>query len=473
MNLPAEGAGRIEFDEAPLRLFHFQVTAGAAGGNFSQGFALGIVGIALSLAATPLHLTALWTGLIAGASLLGIFAGSVAAGPVVDRIGRRPIFAWDMIALGVLSVLQFFAHTSADLLALRLAIGVVLGADYVVNKPMLIEFTPRQARGKLLSTLSVAWALGYACAYFVGFLLDGMGAESWRWMLLASAAPCFLVLPLRIAVPETPLWLIRHERLEKAARIVRERLGANVSLPVSRSEEPTGRSGWQRLFSPALRLRTLVGCAFFTCLVIPYFAVGTFVPQVLTAMKIQSPYGGGLIYNLTLLAGGIGGLLIVDHLSRRRFLIGSFVIAAATMLILTVWDGAPGTAVTILFALFAGVLSTASNLVYVYLPELFPTDLRASGIGLSVAVSRIGSAASTFLLPVVVASYGIHTALDSCVAVLVIGAVICHMWAPETKQLRLAELDELAVPPNGDRNPGNECEADQTCLAVTNAKVDR
>jgi putative MFS transporter len=94
-------------------------------------------------------------------------------------------------------------------------------------------------------------------------------------------------------------------------------------------------------------------------------------------------------------------------------------------------------AMSVLFALFAGVLSAASNLVYVYLPELFPTDLRASGIGLAIAASRIGSAVSTFLLPIVVASYGARAALGTCVAVLAIGAVICQRWAPETKNVRL------------------------------------
>jgi putative MFS transporter len=99
----------------------------------------------------------------------------------------------------------------------------------------------------------------------------------------------------------------------------------------------------------------------------------------------------------------------------------------------------------ILFALFAGVLSAASNLVYVYLPELFPTDLRASGIGLASAASRVGSAVSTFLLPVVVANYGIRVTLAACAGVLFIGAIVCQRWAPETRNLRLGALDEEAA----------------------------
>ena len=77
-------------------------------------------------------------------------------------------------------------------------------------------------------------------------------------------------------------------------------------------------------------------------------------------------------------------------------------------------------------------------MVYVYLPELFPTDLRASGIGLAIAASRVGSAVSTFLLPLVVAGLGVRVALGGCVAVLACGALVCHAWAPETKSVRLA-----------------------------------
>ncbi len=154
-------------------------------------------------------------------------------------------------------------------------------------------------------------------------------------------------------------------------------------------------------------------------------------------MKLENSYAGGIIYNASLLAGAIAGRGVVDKMRRRTFLIGSFVVAAATMLVLCLWSDIPAALMILLFAVFAGVLSAASNLVYVYLPELFPTDLRASGIGLAIASSRIGSAISTFLLPVVVAGYGVRAALGACVAVLAIGAMICRQWAPETRNVSL------------------------------------
>jgi len=72
-------------------------------------------------------------------------------------------------------------------------------------------------------------------------------------------------------------------------------------LEPSTPAPPTAKGRWRRLFSPSWRTHTLVACAFFTCLVIPYFAVGTFVSLVMSAMRLESAYGGGLVYNLTLL----------------------------------------------------------------------------------------------------------------------------------------------------------------------------
>ena len=441
---PVLESPRIDYEEAPFRWFHLRVALGASGGEFSEGFGLGIIGICLNRAAPQLDLDPVWMGGLGAASLASLFAGALLTGAAADRFGRRPIFGFNMVFLGVLSLLQGFVHSRGELLVLRLAIGFVLGSDYAVNKAMLIEYTPRRMRGRILGLLSVMWATGYASAYFAGFALDGLGPDAWRWMLVSSAVPCFLVLPLRVTVPETPMWLTLNGHHEAAARIVREKLGAAVSPPAisSATLAPANQGRWSELFSPAWRRCTFVACAFFTCLVIPYFAVGTFVAQVMSAVNIESGYVGGLVYNFSLLSGAILGLLIVDRVSRRSFLVGSLWIAGAATFALTVWDPLPAIAMILLFAIFAGVLSAASNLVYVYLPELFPTALRASGIGLASAVSRIGSAVSTFLLPVVVATYGVHAALGACVAVLAAGALICQAWAPETQNLRLENLDQ-------------------------------
>jgi MFS transporter, putative metabolite transport protein len=442
--MPSAGAAApqmVAYDEAPLRPLHRRLAVAGTAGVFADGYGLGIIGIALSLASAQLQLGPLWIGLIGGASLAGLFAGALFIGPVCDRFGRRPIFACNMALAGILSLLQFLVVSGAQLLAIRLLVGFLLGTDYVVSKTLLTEFSPRRLRGRVLAVLSIAWAGGYACAYAVGFALTAHGPSAWRWMLLTSAAPCLLIAPLRMTIPESPLWLVNHGEPERAARIVRERLGDFIHAPVVQPRAPAGRGRWRQLLSGRWRVRTLVGCTFFTCQVIPYFAVGTFIAQVMAALQLEGAYVGGLFYNAALLLGAVAGLLLIDRMPRRVFLLGTFSAAAATMLVLSTWNHMPPALMVALFALFACVLSAASNLVYVYLPELFPTDLRASGIGLAIAASRIGSAISTFLLPIVVARVGAHAALGACFAVLTLGALVCQRWAPETAGTPLASLD--------------------------------
>ena len=329
-------------------------------------------------------------------------------------------------------------HFCRAVVRLRLILGFLLGADYVVSQAMLTEFSLRRFRGRMLGSLQMAWVFGFVFAYFVGYWLKDVGPDSWRWMLMSSAVPALLVLPLRITIPESALWLLGRGRRHEALQIVREKIGANVVLAPRVVEASAAGLHWRQLFSPTWRRRTLIGCIFFTCQVIPYFALGTFIPTVMSALHVQGNYRGSLVYGAFLVIGVIFGMVIVDRMPRRLFLIGSFAIAAGAMAALSWSQAWSSSGVVALFAIFACTLSAGTNLESVYLSELFPTHLRASGIGLAIAASRVGSATGTFLLPIVVAHMGVRPALWFCVAVLSFGGFICLLWAPETRNVPMA-----------------------------------
>ncbi|WP_432044598.1 MFS transporter [Streptomyces asiaticus] len=444
----------IAYDDAPLTRFHIRIAVAGTGGQFSDGFILGIIGIVIASAGDTLGLTPLWTGALGAATLTGLFVGAIAVGPVADRIGRRSVFGWDMLFFAILSLLQFFVQTPGQLLILRLLLGLVLGADYVVSKSLVTEHSPRKFRGRLMSLLAVAWAAGYVFAYLIGFLLTGHGDNAWRYMLAISALPALLVFGFRLGVPESPLWLARHQRNAEAADVVRRHLGPGVLPPAA--PPPSRDRGFTALFGPAYRRRTAVGALFYVCQVIPFFALGTFSSQVMESLGVTSKMGAGALYNVFLLIGAVVGLVLIDHISRRRFLVGTFFIGAVLLTALILFAGAGASAIVVIgvFAAFAFLMSAAVNLEFVYPPELFPTDLRASGVGIATAASRLGSAASTFLLPVVEAGHGINTALVGCVVILLAGGVVCWVWAPETSTESLLDTDTDTAATSGQRPSG-------------------
>jgi putative MFS transporter len=240
------------------------------------------------------------------------------------------------------------------------------------------------------------------------------------------------------------MWLMKRGRGDEALAIIHRKFGPEVMLSKQTVAPQQSRGAWSELFSPRWRKNTIVGCVFYTCQVIPYFALGTFSPKVLEALQVKDKFVGGLVYNILLFAGAVIGLLLIDKLSRRMFLIGTFYFAALALAVLAYASFGPiGTMLA--FGLFACILSAAANLEFVYPPELFPTHLRASGVGLAVASSRFGSAISTFLLPLAVQHVGIHAALGVCVAVLLVGGVFCHVLAPETGGENLSDVKSDAA----------------------------
>lgn len=435
----AASINAIPFESVPFKRFHLHVGSSACGGQFADGFELGIIGLAIALAAIPLKLDAIWMGLLGGAALAGLFLGSLISGVIVDRFGRRKIFAYDMLFAAAISAAQFFVTEAWQLLVLRFALGMVLGFDYVVSKALLTELSPIRFRGRLLSIMAIAWVTGYAFSYIVGFFLRDLGPDAWRYMLVVSSVPATLIFLFRLGVPESPLWLIKKGRVEEAERIVRTKLGEGIVLPSAGTEVRKTGGEWAELFSKKWRRNTAIGGIFYACQVIPYFALGTFLPKIFEALHVSDKYLGGLAYNIFLLLGAVIGTIVVDRILRRTFLISTFLMGAGVLAVLAA--GVLGSSgVIVAFALFALILSASANLEFIYPPELFPTHLRGTGVGFAVAASRFGSAASTFLLPTVVQNFGIQAALGACVVVMLFGAITSYLWAPETSNMKLAEV---------------------------------
>lgn len=435
----ASGQATHSYDDAPLNRFHLKITALTFGANFSDGYHLGTIGIALTLIAPQMHLGATWQGLLGASALIGIFAGSIGIGWAADRIGRQRLYMLDFLLIAVASAAEFFVGDPVTLFVLRLLIGFGIGADYAIGPTLVAEFCPRRQRGFLLASLTAMWTVGYIAAYFLGNYLVGLGPDGWRWLLASSALPAVVVLLLRIGTPESPRWLISKGRIDEARAVVTRYIGAGVDFDSLLHRTGSARkSGYRDLFARHQWRKTAFGILYYNCQVIPYFAIYTFLPIVMKRFDFQDePFLGNALLNGFLLLGSIVGLWFVARFTRRGFVIASFVVMAAALGPLGLWPDAPRLLLFGLFLVFTFTMSAASNLDQVYPPELFSTDLRSSGVGLLNGLSRVGSAVGTFLLPVSVATLGFSASMTALAATLVLGAVVSLAWAPETGELAL------------------------------------
>ncbi|CAH0534406.1 Inner membrane metabolite transport protein YgcS [Vibrio stylophorae] len=418
-------------DDAPFQSVHVYAALGGMGGHLTDGYVLGIIGIALGMAGSELTLNAYWLGLLGAASLLGLLFGSLISGIFVDRLGRLNLYRWSMVAIFALSVVQCFVHTTEVLLVVRLLIGLSLGADYVVGLSLISEILPKRHRGSVLGSMIVTWGLGYMLSFCIGYWLGESTGDNWRLVLATSSVPAFLTMLVRWQTPESPNWLFSHGYPEKAQQVVERYFSNPIRLEHYENDRQT--TSFSSIFGKELRANTFVGSVFYACQVIPYFAIGTFIPVILKGVGVHSVYYTGLIYNSALVIGSLIGVFLVNRLSRREFLIGGFYFSAITLSLVIVMMEHSFVAMSIFFGLFSLGLSASCVLDTVYPPELFPNESIGAGVGFVVSMSRLGSGLGTFLFPIISEDYGVAFALKICVVTLMFGAIVCTRYAPETK----------------------------------------
>lgn len=422
----------------PLTGFHLRVTATTFGANFSDGYALGIIGAVLPALTTTMHLSGTWQGLLGASALIGLFFGSILLGRVADAIGRQKLYLYNFWLIAIASAAQFWAHDPMTLFLLRVVIGFGLGADYAVGPTLLAEFAPRRLRGVLLGSLTVLWTVGYVVANILGTYLP-ISSDTAHWLLASGSLPALLVLLLRIGIPESPSWLASRGRAEEAAEIRRRYLGQTVTAQDIATTTPQPTARYRELFAPGQARKTWFGVLFYSAQVLPYFAIYTFMSQILGTLRISDADTQNLVLNLALLLGGVIGLWPVQRMGRRPFTIGTFAILTACLAAMAVFGDANGWVLMVPFLVYTFVMAGASNITQVYPAELFPTALRGSGVGFLNGTSRIASAVGTFVLPVSLDSLGVRWSMGWLALVLLLGTVVSVAWAPETRDTLTAD----------------------------------
>ncbi|MEW5620774.1 MFS transporter [Pseudomonas putida] len=433
-------------EDAPLNAFHRKLAVYSSGGPFLDGYVLSIIGVAMVQISGALSLSAFWEGLIAASALIGVFLGGFLGGWFTDKYGRKILYLVDLIAIVGFSVAQFWVESAWALFAWRLLIGIAVGADYPIATSLLAEFLPRKHRGPLLAAMVLMWFAGAAVAYLVGeLLLRAMGDDGWRWVLASAVVPGALFLIARSGTPESPRWLLNKGRVAEADAVIKKVYGPSYSisdLPEAVSEKPT--SVWS-LFHSGYGKRMAFITLFWTCAIVPLFAIYAFAPKVLQALKLTGDWAsyGSIAITFLFTLGCLLATKLINRMGRRKMLIHSFLWSGLSLLLLGMFPDASPTLVLILFGGYAVMIGGAQVLEYVYPNELFPTEIRASAVGLATSLSRIGAAVGTYLVPISLASLGIANTMFAAAVISLFGALISWWLAPETSKLDLQQASSL------------------------------
>ncbi|MFJ9543456.1 MFS transporter [Streptomyces sp. NPDC101225] len=432
-------------DDAPLSRFHKKLALYSSGGPFLDGYVLSIIGVAMVQITPQLGLSDSAQGLLGASALIGVFVGAFVGGYLTDKFGRQVLYTIDLVAIIVCSVVQFWASDPVWLFMLRLLIGMAVGADYPIATSLLAEFTPRRYRGPLLGGLVVMWFVGAAVAYVVGEALLQSGDDGWRWMLASAALPATVIVLLRLGTPESPRWLANKGRTDEAEEVLRTVYGPDATIADLADEEERENVDLKAILRSGYGGRMLYISVFWTCSIVPLFAVYAFGPKILGALNLQGSLAniGSALITVMFLIGCVIALFFVNRMGRRPLVIHSFVWSGLALLLLGIFPGAPAAVVMVLFGAYAVIIGGTQILQWVYPNELFPTEVRGSAVGLASSASRIGAAVGTYLVPMVLTGWGIGGTMIAAAAINAVGAVVSVLWAPETRGMSLHEAAAL------------------------------
>lgn len=420
----------------------FRLTLATQVGEGIDGYILGGLGAVVPAVTAALSMSAWMVGLIGSSALVGIFVGGPLFGWLADRYGRRIVFLTDMVIFLIGSVSQFFVQDAWQLFVIRLVMGIAIGGEYAIGAPLLSEYAPKANRGRLLASLEVSWYVGYMIAFAVGYALAAV-PDGWRWTLASSTVIALVCVSLRGGIPESARWLLSKGRRAEAQALI-DRFGLDVDVDTEVADaEP--RNSLRALFTREHVRSTIFASTFWAALVLPYFAISTFYPQVLGALGLgDDALAGSLASNGFAVLGVAVGCLLVERIGRRRLLIPPFWITAVALAVVGIWPDAPIAVVVICFLVFSFLNAASSALTAVYPLEVFPTSIRTTGVGFATAMSRVGAAIGTFLLPIALSAVGVGFTLLIGAAVLALGGLVSQFLAPETTGLDLSHAVRAA-----------------------------
>ncbi len=375
------------------------------------------------------------------AFFLGMLLGAWGFGRLADRIGRRRVLILTVLIDAVFGLASVFAHDFTLLLVLRLLTGVGVGGTLPVDYAMMAEFLPPRRRGRWLVALEGFWAVGtIAVALAAWAASHWAGDQAWRWLFAATALPALIGFWLRFWLPESPHYLLHRGEVQEA-RAVLDRIAhtngqSPATAPLVAAASPRARL--RDLLGPGLRQRTLLILTAWLLVSTAYYGVFIWLPGRLVTQGYGFVRGYGFLVLLALaqVPGYLLAAIGIETIGRRRTLVAFLCTSAAGCLLFALAEQ-PAWIATALLAMSFALLGTWGGL-YAYTPELYPTALRATGMGVAGAMARVGGLLAPSAIALIIGA-SFQLAIGLFAALLLLAALAVSRIDLETKGRPLSQ----------------------------------
>ncbi|TNJ67995.1 MFS transporter [Paenibacillus hemerocallicola] len=347
-------------------------------------------------------------GLLTAINSIGMAAGAAAAGSLADRYGRRAVLIWTLLIFSAASGLSALATSFAILCALRFVAGFGLGGELPVASTLVSESVAPEDRGRAVVLLESFWAAGWIVSALIAYYV--IPAYGWRTAFVIGALPALYALYLRRGVQDPPRYI--------------EHKDSKLSF------------GWRvaSVWSPAYRKSTVTLWILWFTVVFSYYGMFLWLPtvMVLKGFNLVKSFQYVLIITLAQLPGYFTAAYLIEKFGRKFVLVAYLLMTAAS----AVWFG---NAVSEGALIAAGMCLSFFNLgawgaMYAYTPELYPTAVRSTGVGLAASFGRIGGVIGPYTVGLLVAGGSAITSIFLLFfAAIVIGALAILLFGKETK----------------------------------------
>ncbi len=448
------------FDETGVQKFHWRTVITTGMGFFTDAYDLFIIGTVTAILTPLWHLSTGQLAILNSTSLAAAAVGALVFGRLMDRLGRKTMYGIEVILLAIGALLSAFAPSFGWLVLFRVMVGLGVGGDYPTSSVIMSEYANRKNRGMLVTMVFSMQGLGLLVGPLVaaGLLSTGMSHEIvWRLMLGLGAIPAASVIYLRRKMDETPRYLATVKKDSTAAAQVVSRLtgvsvnSANAAVAVK------AQNFWNRKY-----LTRLLGTAGSWFLIdVAFYGNGVSSQLILKALLphaalVTTVLVAAAIFAVAAVPGYYVAAAQMDKLGRKTIQVLGFLIMALAYA--GIWLVPSVVKIPLLFLIIYAVsyffIEFGPNTTTFLVPsEVFPTNLRGSGHGISAAGGKTGAFLGAFVLPLILKQIGLSSTMGLLAGVSILGVALTLLTLPEMKQQSLETNEISEIAPELQRRP--------------------